>query len=335
MIALLDRLIWASISGGIAALFAIFLCRVPRIDPRWKVWLCRACYVKLFVSMLSGFAIGIPLFGSPSGSGGSASVALFWLAVWLVSIWLAGIAVVVRHVLLSMKFARSCGERATSAEETVRREAYRMATRMGIKRVPELGESALLGQPCVFWLRRPTLLVPPGFDAEERRHVLAHELAHIGHRDLLWGRLYAAVSALYWFHPLVSRLERETRLWQEAAADLAARRATSIEPKAQADAIVTALALLSHRERNNLVALGQYGSMDTVMRRIRALYAERYSTSLALVVLVLGLAAMAPVRLVAKEAQAVRSRGPAASLRRMGVATPVASPVELYSPRLQ
>ena len=340
MIALLDRLIWASISGGIAALFVILLCRVPSIDPRWKVWLCRACYVKLLVSMLSGFAIGVPLLGSGKAGDGTvaSSPALFWLAAWLASIWIVGIAVVVRHVWQSIKFARKCGERAIPVDETLRREVYRMAARMGVRRVPELGESALLGQPCVFWFHRPTLLVPDGFEVEEGRHVLAHELAHIGHRDLLWGRLYAVVSALYWFHPLVSRLEREARLWQEASADLAARRTTRVDPREQADAIVTALALLNHRERNNVVALGQYGSMDTVMRRIRALYSERYSPVLALAVLALGLVAMAPLRLVAKETLGKRTPGIATRMRIVDGhdrVTRGAAPVELYSPRLQ
>ena len=332
MISALERLVWASLSGGVAALAVVLLCRIPGIDPRGKVWLCRICYVKLFLSVLTGFAFGLPWLASSTGALGKASPpAFFWLAAWLVAIWVAGILVVARHTWLSLKFARACADSAAPAGNELSRETHRLATRTNLRRVPTLGESALIGQPCVFWFRRSILLVPKGFDPEEQRHVLAHELAHVRHGDLAWGQLYAAVTALFWFHPLVTFLERETRLWQEAAADQAARRLTQVEPAAQADAIVTALALLNRRERNNVVALGQYGSLDTVTRRVRALYADRHSALLAALVLAVGIAAMAPVRLVQKSPTNLRIASP---LRRLEGAAAVRT-LELYSGRLQ
>jgi hypothetical protein len=73
--------------------------------------------------------------------------------------------------------------------------------------------------------RRPLILLPRewrGWTEQERRAVLAHEIAHIGRNDFLaW--ICAQVSVvLHFYHPLVHWLAGRLRLEQELAADAAA-----------------------------------------------------------------------------------------------------------------
>jgi Zn-dependent protease with chaperone function len=87
---------------------------------------------------------------------------------------------------------------------------------------PEPGLAATVG----WW--RPVVLLPAGWrnwTQAERRAVLAHEMAHVVHRDYLIGIFTRCSLALYFYHPLVRWLARQIRWHQEMAADALAARA--------------------------------------------------------------------------------------------------------------
>jgi TonB family protein len=77
--------------------------------------------------------------------------------------------------------------------------------------------------PAVLWAPRPLLLLPADFperfDADERRLVLRHELAHLRRGDPLWSLLAELAAALLWFHPLAWLALPRFRLDQELACD--------------------------------------------------------------------------------------------------------------------
>jgi beta-lactamase regulating signal transducer with metallopeptidase domain len=81
--------------------------------------------------------------------------------------------------------------------------------------------AGLTGPATVGWLR-PVLLLPAGWrewDAEERRAVLAHELAHVRRGDFA-ARVAAGLGlALHFYNPLLHWLSARMRLQQELAAD--------------------------------------------------------------------------------------------------------------------
>jgi beta-lactamase regulating signal transducer with metallopeptidase domain len=80
----------------------------------------------------------------------------------------------------------------------------------------EPGMAATVG----WW--RALVFVPPewrSWTAAERQAVLAHELAHVRHRDYLIGLLARCCQVLYFYHPLVWWLSAQMRWQQEVAAD--------------------------------------------------------------------------------------------------------------------
>ena len=66
--------------------------------------------------------------------------------------------------------------------------------------------------PRVAGIFRPVIVVPERMLAigeTDLRGILAHELAHLTSRDLLWSQLIQMLSIGFWFHPLVWGIRRE------------------------------------------------------------------------------------------------------------------------------
>jgi TonB family protein len=83
-------------------------------------------------------------------------------------------------------------------------------------------ESAGVDFPITFGLLRPTILFPHGaadWPPERLRLVLAHELAHVRRFDCLTQLFAEAVSAIYWFNPLVWLAASQFRKERERACD--------------------------------------------------------------------------------------------------------------------
>ena len=64
-------------------------------------------------------------------------------------------------------------------------------------------ESEFVSTPFVLGIFRPKIYLPYSLTEEERRHVLAHERAHIARRDNWIKPLGFAILCLHWFNPLV------------------------------------------------------------------------------------------------------------------------------------
>jgi beta-lactamase regulating signal transducer with metallopeptidase domain len=87
---------------------------------------------------------------------------------------------------------------------------------VGLRECPELASAATVG-----WLR-PLILLPSAWtqwDEQERRAVLAHELAHVARHDCLAWLLARFSLVLHFYHPLVYWLVNRLHLQQELAAD--------------------------------------------------------------------------------------------------------------------
>jgi hypothetical protein len=114
------------------------------------------------------------------------------------------------------------------------------------------------------------------WSTDERRAVLAHELAHVAQRHFpLWLLGQVAVAAHY-YHPLMHWLGRRLRLEQELAADELAIRVFG--DRGRYAALLAGLALGPAKPAAALVSLGLFMSRPLLMRRIAMLRKSTLNT---------------------------------------------------------
>lgn len=147
---------------------------------------------------------------------------------------------------------------------------------MGCCRPIAVRETADVGGPVTVGWRRPIVLLPPqwrSWDEEERRAVLAHEVAHVHRADYAAWLLARFSVALHCYHPLAHALAARLHLQQELAADaLGARHAGGRR------AYVRALARLALRQEESMAAgpaRAFLPARGTLMRRIAMLRTEK------------------------------------------------------------
>jgi beta-lactamase regulating signal transducer with metallopeptidase domain len=101
---------------------------------------------------------------------------------------------------------------------------------------------AVAGSPFVCGVRRPKLVLPHALvgmlGGEEWRQVLAHELAHVKRRDLVWGWIPEIARVLYFFHPVAHWVDYRVRLEREMACDQMAMAVSGRGPAEYADTLV-------------------------------------------------------------------------------------------------
>jgi beta-lactamase regulating signal transducer with metallopeptidase domain len=93
---------------------------------------------------------------------------------------------------------------------------------MNSHRAVEIRESSDVSAPATVGWQRPLILLPADWQTwteDERRSVLAHELAHIHHVDYAAGLLARISLSVHFYHPLVYWLAGRLQLQQELAAD--------------------------------------------------------------------------------------------------------------------
>jgi beta-lactamase regulating signal transducer with metallopeptidase domain len=151
-----------------------------------------------------------------------------WWPGW---VWLAGAVIVLARMaaaqglLLALRLRR---ERI--ADSSLRDRVEYVANRVGLRRNVSLFRMPKAISPMAFGILRPSIGLPPEFEAKfsvtEQEAVLAHELAHLAAMDPLWFLLADFASALLWWHPLVWWVRRS----QHVSAELAADEATALVP---------------------------------------------------------------------------------------------------------
>lgn len=144
--------------------------------------------------------------------------------------------------------------------------------------------------PAISGLLRPTLYLPRDFSArfssEQRRLVLAHELAHWQRGDLHSNFAAFLLLSVFWFHPLVWLGYRRYRMDQELACDAQVLSKTS--PAAQASyGRALLLAACPAQSAWSLVdpLTNHYGAYKKMKERLQNLTQSKSFTRLPLAVL--------------------------------------------------
>ncbi len=164
--------------------------------------------------------------GRESGSGAPAEVAPWrWPAV-LVAIAATGMSLGLLRLVLGLWAIRQSWSRSRPVNEPdMLKLVEQLQAALGVKAPVAVHESADLTTAATFGWHRPVLLLPPDWNAwttEQRRAVVAHELAHVSRGDFAaWLLARFSVTMQFW-HPLVHALAGRLQLQQELAADAAA-----------------------------------------------------------------------------------------------------------------
>ncbi len=146
----------------------------------------------------------------------AAVMALPWAPIAVV-VLLAGMAVRLAWLglgLVSLARLRRSSSSIDRKTPAVLEAARVVGTRASFR------ESPRVRHPVTFGLRRPVVLVPPGFTALEAPQQLAiacHELLHVRRQDWLRALGDELVRAFFWFHPAIWWLVEQIRLSAEQA----------------------------------------------------------------------------------------------------------------------
>ncbi|MBL8176329.1 MAG: TonB family protein, partial [Bryobacterales bacterium] len=217
---------------------------------------------------------------------------------------------------------------------------YRRRSRAMGERWPE-ADFRISGEvtaPVTFGWWRPVVLLPEGFDLmeeDERRSVIAHELAHVRRGDWLYAVCEEVVRAVLWFHPAVWFVLHRIELEREQAVDMEAIRETGnreaylqtllavagLRPEA---GFVPAPLFLRKRQLAHRVA--------TILKEVNPMNLRKMAMTLAGSAAVLALAGMAISTVLPMKARAQESRAGAGVGKTKGGPRALHSPAAAYPP---
>lgn len=89
--------------------------------------------------------------------------------------------------------------------ERFRRKLFDTRVYLGVKGNYKIYKVPELISPCIFKVKgeKGIYLTEEAAEEKRREYVIAHELSHLRHRDLLWGKIRLLTLACFWFHPFV------------------------------------------------------------------------------------------------------------------------------------
>lgn len=143
---------------------------------------------------------------------------------WLVGLWMAGSLFFWIRLAFGWASLSQLRGSSTKVEDVEwRAKLDRLTSRLGISRPVALLESQRVSGPITMGWLKPVILIPVGMlaklPADQVEALILHELAHIRRLDFLVNWLQAALEAVFFFHPVIWWLGRESRKAREECCD--------------------------------------------------------------------------------------------------------------------
>jgi beta-lactamase regulating signal transducer with metallopeptidase domain len=142
-------------------------------------------------------------------------------ALAALALWLAAVAIIASRRIDAQRAALDRARALPAAPPAIAELAAAVAARLGVARVPALHVDPTGSSPWVAGVRRPIVVIPTALVASpgELASALAHELGHLRRRDA-WLRLaQVAIGALFFFWPVVRRVNHRIDVAREMACD--------------------------------------------------------------------------------------------------------------------
>jgi beta-lactamase regulating signal transducer with metallopeptidase domain len=185
---------------------------------------------------------------APRSAGASRLSDLRWQS-WLLAAW--GTVVLAQFARLAVQWRRLARllREAGPADARLSENVAQVAAKMRLTRVPAVRTTNTDCSPFVCRAFHPTLVLPRDLLATlapvELAQVLAHELAHVKRRDLIWGWTVELARVFYFFHPVAHWVGYRVRLERELACDQLAMAASGRGPADYADTLVRVVSAIS------------------------------------------------------------------------------------------
>jgi beta-lactamase regulating signal transducer with metallopeptidase domain len=139
---------------------------------------------------------------------------------WVVSLWMAGIILLILRFLGGMIVVQRLKYRQTIPLDEIWLEKIMIFTeQLKISQPVKVLQSCLIQVPATLGFFKPVILLPvsllTGLSAAQVESIIAHELAHIARRDYLFNIFQSVVEILFFYHPVIwwissiARAERE------------------------------------------------------------------------------------------------------------------------------
>src|SRR5260370_29401489 len=323
---------WLAIwQGGLLALAAYLVTRwVPRLSPRTRtvIWWCVSA--KLIATLIAITPIRLGLLpavqpgivfcstGALRGEGPPSRPAVVssspfsqgefpWVGlVW--AVWLVGFLFLVERLIRQDRKVSELIQRSHPVSDPRLLDSMnKLATEMGIKQPISLRSCVDLDAPLITGLRRPVIMFPASAQGSLQENslelALAHELAHLKRRVLLWSWVPILAHTFFWFFPASWLSLREYSQAREEACDADALRVTRGQPDTYARLL---LAFGTCRQPwAAMAACGASPNFHHLKRRLTTL--QRFSVDArdraTLVFAAVGALLLVPIHVVAREAR--------------------------------
>lgn len=338
----LETVVRACVQGGLALGLVWATCRfLPCLSAGGRSVLWRLAYLKLLVAFLWLPTLDLPLLppAAPTAWLALPSVVVPWevstsevvtagrspteglrtvavstpaptVAGWLLLFWTTSLCWQGGQAIRQC-FAVRRLRRTGSPLDGGSLDVWNVALSRDLKldRVSRLLSSTATDTPLLIGVFRPCIVLPEALlttcAPEELRLILAHELAHVRRRDLLWGWLPLLARLVCGFHPLVRLAERELGMAQEIACDETALHLTGAASAAYGRLLVRVAAHFDPCPSHGFGMIGMTESYYTLKRRLSAMknfvsVPRRHRTGVRFGLLTLGLAALVPWRVAAQ-----------------------------------
>lgn len=188
-----------------------------------------------------------------------AAPSLTWQA-WLLVAWAALVVLQVGQLIVQRLRLRRLLRGTRPAGEALIATVREVAERIGLARMPAVRLAPSDCSPFVYGIFRSALVLPHdlvvGLSGPELQQVVAHELAHLRRRDLLWGWIPRIARVLYFFHPVAYWAESQVRLERELACDQVAMSVGDRRPAEYAETLVRVMGLTSQSGAMRACAAG-------------------------------------------------------------------------------
>jgi beta-lactamase regulating signal transducer with metallopeptidase domain len=163
-----------------------------------------------------------PTFESPAPA--ASSVVQFRLILRLAIAWIAGTCLLAGFAFRSVWQANGIRRRSSNLNTArLNSTAAGAATRVALRQLPEIRQSAEIHAPVVVGFVSPAVLLPDSVGLtvsdDELRDILIHELAHVRRRDQWVVAAQAVARAVLWPVPTIHWLNRELGRAREEVCD--------------------------------------------------------------------------------------------------------------------